>query len=368
MAAAIDRTAVLEAAARLVERRRYDLAIAEYRKLIALNPRDARTWLKIGDIECRRSAYADAIDAYVRAGEAYSAQGHAAKMIATFTRVRELIATRAPHLEELYSRLPFAIVDAYCELGLTSDAMVVLGDLAADLSRRGREAEAIAVLRKGTEIDPEHPSPRLRLAEALSRFGDTLGAVAELGVAASRLVAMGRTEDALIVIERLLHHDPDPSFARLAAELYLARGSREDATLALRKLQICVRADEKDLDALRLLAQAFGALGHVEKVDEVQREIAEIVGARGIPPLPPAEPAPEPPSDDASSDEDMRKTTERSTVQVIPVSPESWKAIASRLQAVGGEGEQVLAFVCAPENDERATMRTIYGVVKILFD
>jgi tetratricopeptide (TPR) repeat protein len=367
MAAAVDRSAVLEAAARLVEKRRYDLALAEYRKLIAVDARDARTWLKIGDIECRRSAFVQAIEAYVRAGEAYSAQGHAAKSIATFTRVRELIATRAPELEERYARLPFAIVEGYRQLGLVSDALVVLGDLATDLARRGQEAESIAVLRQATELDPEHPSPRLRLAEALSRAGDAPAAATELGVAASRLVAKGRTEDALIVIERLLHHQPDPSFARLAAELYLARGSREDATLALRKLQICVRADERDLDALRLLAEAFGILGHVEKVDEVRREIAEIVGGRGVPPLPPAnveeELAPE-----SSPADDTRKVTEQSTVQVIPVSPESWKAIASRLQAVGGEGEQVLAFVCAPEGNERATMRTIYGVVKILFD
>src|SRR5207253_3351254 len=118
---------------RLVERRRYEQAIAEYHKLIDRDPRDARTLLKVGDLQCRRGAYVEAIEAYARAGEAYVTQGHAAKAIATLTKVRELVATHAPQLEARYAHLPSTIVDAYRQLGWTSDALVFLGDHAADL-------------------------------------------------------------------------------------------------------------------------------------------------------------------------------------------------------------------------------------------
>ena len=41
-------------------------------------------------------------------------------------------------------------------------------------------------------------------------------------------------DDALKVVERILHFRVDPRFARVAAELYLERGSREDGLQALR--------------------------------------------------------------------------------------------------------------------------------------
>ena len=83
--------------------------------------------------------------------------------------------------------------------------------------------------------------------------------MAEFAVAAGQLVKLGRRDDALKVVERLLHHRPDPTHARIAAELYLARNQPNDGMQALCKLQICFQANPKDLDTLGLLARAFDA-------------------------------------------------------------------------------------------------------------
>jgi tetratricopeptide (TPR) repeat protein len=357
---ALDRDAVLEAAGRLVERRRYEQALGQYVLLVENDPRDARTLLKVGDLQCRLGSHAQAIDAYARAGDVYTSQGHALKAIATYTKVRELIALHAPQLEDPYAHLTFTIVDLYVQLGLHSDALAVLDAAARRLEQHGKEREAIEVLRRTTEIDPQSCLPRLHLAEALSRADDPAGAAREMGIAATQLVASGRTDAALTVIDRLLHHRADPVFARMAAEIHLAKDTHQDAILALTKLQICVRADPRDVGSLRLLARAFAALGHEERVAEVKREIAAIAQASELPAM---TPSPEPASSLA-----LKDTAERAAVQVIEVSAQSWNDLAARLQAQEGGGveeERVIAFVCS--DDERSTIRTIYGVVKVLF-
>ncbi|HEY2369150.1 MAG TPA: tetratricopeptide repeat protein, partial [Polyangiaceae bacterium] len=273
---AIDREKVLEAAQKLVEKKRYDKAILEYQKLVDSDPNDVRTLLKIGDLQLKMQAFPEAIATYERVGKYYAAQGFALKAIAVYKQVREIVQKHVPHLEERYAHIAPRLADLYQQLGLVSDALAALDEVAVRLSRQQRDAEALDVFRKIVTLDPTNPIPHLRLAEALSRSRDTDGAVSEFGQAAAQLIKVGQTDNALKVLERLLHHRPEPAQARLAAELYLQRGGMNDGMQALGKLQICVQANPKDLTTLDLLARAFGKLGQPRKGIEVQKEMARI--------------------------------------------------------------------------------------------
>jgi ATPase subunit of ABC transporter with duplicated ATPase domains len=55
------REKVLLAAQGFIQRKRYDKAVAEYQKIIQQDPDDARTLLKIGDLQSKMEAHADAI-------------------------------------------------------------------------------------------------------------------------------------------------------------------------------------------------------------------------------------------------------------------------------------------------------------------
>ncbi len=273
---AIDREKVLEAASKFVEKKRYDKAIVEYQKLIESDPNDARTLLKMGDLQLKMAAYPEAITTYERVGRYYAAQGFALKAIAVYKQVREIVQKHVPHLEERYAHIPPKLAELYQQLGLVSDALAALDEVATRLSRQQRDGEALDIFRKIVALDPTNPLPHLRLAEALSRSRDADGAVSEFGVAAALLIKLGRRDDALKVLERLLHHRPEPAQARLAAELYLQRGAANDGMQALAKLQICVQANPKDLTTLDLLARAFVQLGQPRKGVEVQKEMARI--------------------------------------------------------------------------------------------
>jgi tetratricopeptide (TPR) repeat protein len=278
---AIDREKVLAAAQKYVEKKKYDKAVIEYQRVIQEDPNDARTLLKIGDLQSKMEAYADAVATYERVGKFYASQGFALKAIAVYKQIREIIAKHVPQLDDQYAHITPKLAELYQQLGLTSDALAALDEVATRFQRQNRDAEAIEVFRKIVDLDPTNPLPHLRLAEALSRAKDAEGAVAEFAVASGQLVKLGRRDDSIKVIERLLHHKADPSHARMAAELYLARNQPNDGLQALSKLQICFQANPRDLDTLGLLAKSFNQIGQAAKAIEVHKEMARIARDTG---------------------------------------------------------------------------------------
>jgi len=278
---AIDREKVLAAAQKYVEKKKYDRAVAEYQKVIQEDPNDARTLLKVGDLQSKMETYADAVGTYERVGKFYASQGFALKAIAVYKQIREIIAKHVPQLEDKYAHISPKLAELYQQLGLTSDALAALDEVATRLQRQNRDGEAIQVFRKIVDLDPTNPLPHLRLAEALSRVKDADGAVSEFGTAAVQLAKLGRRDDALKVLDRLLHHKQDPLHARMAAELFLARNGPNDGMQALAKLQVCFQANPRDFDTLALLAKAFNQIGQAAKAIEVHKEMARIARDTG---------------------------------------------------------------------------------------
>ena len=273
---AIDREKVLQAAQKYAEKKKYDKAVIEYQRLVAADPNDARTLLKIGDLQTKMGTYPDAIATYEGVGRLYAQQGFALKAIAVYKQIRELIAKHAPTLDERYGHITPKLAELYEQLGLVSDALAALDEVATRFQRQQRDAEAIAVCQKIVQLDPSNPLPHLRLAEALSRTRDLDGAVSSFKAASTLLMQIGRRDDAVKVLERLLHHKTDLEQARLCAELYLERGQPQDGMLALAKLQLCFQADPRNLDTLGLLSRAFNVIGQAAKSIEVQKEMARV--------------------------------------------------------------------------------------------
>jgi len=272
----IEREKIVQAAQKYIEKKKYDRAIVEYQRIVQEDPNDARTLLKIGDLQARLSAYPEAIATYDRVGQFYASQGFALKAIAVYKQIRELIKKHAPDLADRYGHIVPKLADIYTQLGLTSDALAAWDEVATRLQRASRDRDAIEVFRKMVELDAGNPLPHLRLAEACCRVQSLDEAIESFWTAAELLLNLERADDALKVVERILHFRPDARFARVAAELYLGRATREDGMQALAKLQICFQADPKDLETLGLLAQAFTLIGQEAKAVEVYKEMARL--------------------------------------------------------------------------------------------
>jgi tetratricopeptide (TPR) repeat protein len=278
---AADREKIIQAAQKWVDKKRLDRAIEEYQKIVRDDPNDARTLLKIGDLQARMQDYELAIATYDRVGQFYAQQGFALKAIAVYKQIRDLIRKHAPGLTDRYSYIVPRLAEIYTQLGLTSDALAAFDEVAARYQRNGQDRDAIEVFRKMVELDSTNPLPYLRLAEACCRVQNLDEAIDAFWTAAELLLKLERRDDALKVIERILHFRPDPKYARVSAELYLQKGRREDGLQALAKLQIAFQADPRDIDTLALLAQAFTVIGQAEKSIEVYKEMARIARENG---------------------------------------------------------------------------------------
>lgn len=277
----LDREKTLQAAQKHVEKKRFDKAIQEYQKIIQEDPNDARTLLKIGDLQARMEAYPEAIATYDRVGAFYSGQGFALKAIAVYKQIRELIKKHVPELEDRYGHIAPKLAAIYTELGLTTDALAAYDEVATRMQRGGRDRDAIDVFRRMVALDSTNPLPHLRLAEACCRVQALDEAINSFWTAAELLIRLKRRDDALKVIERILHFRADARYARVAAELYLERGEATDGMQALAKLQLCFQLDPKNLDVLSLLSRAFIAIGQEPKAIEVKKEMARLAQEQG---------------------------------------------------------------------------------------
>jgi len=262
----INRNKVLDAARKHQSRGQYDKAIAQYKKLVDADKRDVRSLLKIGDLYVRKGDRGSAIETYQSVADHYAAQGFFLKAIAVYKQILKLDPSRLDAQVQLG--------EMYEQLQLISDAMSVFEDVSNAFMRAGDTDEALRMLGKMVELDPEHIPVRIKYAEALSRAGRTQEAADEFEQGAHLLKDQGRLDDFIKVAERLLYHrSNDVRIAKELAETYI---ERRDPKRALAKLQLCFKADPRDVSTLSLLAEAFLMLSQTDKAVSVYREIARI--------------------------------------------------------------------------------------------
>jgi tetratricopeptide (TPR) repeat protein len=269
---AVDREKVVQAALKYAEKKRYDKAIVEYQRILAEDPNDARILLKVAELQTKGEMFPAAIETYERVGKLYSRQGFPQKAVAVYNQLRELLARHAPHLEDRYGGVPLELAKLHQQLGHVADAIFIWEQIATKHLKSGHELDAAEAFKKLVELDGNNPLHRLRLAETLARARNVEGAIGQFRAAAELLLQLGHLDNALKVYDRLLQIRPEPAVAKQAATLYLERNQGNDAMMALAKLQIAFKANQKDLETLAMLARSFEQLNQPEKAIEVYKE------------------------------------------------------------------------------------------------
>lgn len=268
---AINRNKVIAVAQKYAEKGAYDKAIAEFLKVVKEEPDDVRTWLKVGDLYAKKGARQEATSTYLKVAEYYANQGFYLKAVAVYKQILKL----DPTVVQVNIRL----AELYQQLGLLSDAQNQYEHVAGFFQRQGRTRDALDVMQKLVELDPDNVPSRIKLAELYSKEEMREDAVREFGVAADRLREQGRIDDFIKVGERLLWHKPGAiDLGRELAAIYLERG---DPKRALAKLQQCFQAAPRDVETLQLLARAFQTIGQLPKTISVYKEMARIFAEGG---------------------------------------------------------------------------------------
>jgi len=266
----IDRAKALKAAQKYLAKGQLDRAIVEYEQVVALDPKDPRSLLKLGDLYTRVGETKKAVATYRKVALQYGDEGFFLKAVAVHKQILKL----EPGNFDAWEKLG----EMYEALTLTSDAVATYEQVAEAAARLGKNETALRALGRASEVEPENVAAAIRYAEALSKADRIEDAVEAFRRGADLLKREGRLEDYMKVSERLLFHSHDDvERARELAELYL---DRDRGKQALAHLQTCFKNDPRDPRTLLLLGRAFEQLGQGPKAASVYRELARVHGQK----------------------------------------------------------------------------------------
>ncbi len=267
----MDKNKIIEAAAKLVAKGAYDKAIKEYQKILEADPKDVRILQKMGELYQKKNDNGQAAHYFTKVAESYASDGFFLKAVALYKQVLKL----NPGLIEVNLKL----AELHQQLQLMSEAMAFYQIVANHYDKQGDVKASLGILKKMVDLDPDNVASRRKLAELYARENMNKEALAELRKAAEFYKRHSRIDDYLATAERISALEPNNGeLARELAEQYLQRG---DQKRALAKLQVCFKADPRDIDTLRLLAQAFQGLGQTSKTVSVYKELAKIYQEKG---------------------------------------------------------------------------------------
>ncbi|HYV43873.1 MAG TPA: tetratricopeptide repeat protein [Myxococcaceae bacterium] len=269
----MDKNKIIEAAAKLVAKGAYDKAIKEYQKVLDGDPRDVRVLQKMGELYQKKNDNIQAAYYFTKVAESYSQDGFFLKAVALYKQVLKL----NPNLVDVNLKL----AELHQQLGLMSEAMAYYQIVANHHDKQGDTKASLDTLKKMVDLDPDNVASRIKLAELYARDSMQQEALDEFKRAAEYLKRNNRSDDYMRVAERISSLEPDNlQLAKDLAQGFLQKG---DQKRALAKLQICFKADSKDIETLTLLAQAFQGLGQTSKTISVYKELAKVYSDKGQP-------------------------------------------------------------------------------------
>lgn len=267
----MDKNKVIEAAAKHVAKGAYDKAIKEYQKVLEADPKDARILQKMGELYQKKNDNAQAANFFVKVAERYSADGFFLKAVAQYKQVLKL----NPALVDINLKL----AELHQQLQLTGEAMAHYQAVVTHYENAGNTKASLETLKKMVDLDPDNIPSRIKLGELFAKEKMNAEAIAELRHAGDALKKAGRTDEYFRVAERISSIEPENTqLARELAEAYL---SKHDHKRALAKLQICFKADPRDVATLKLLGTTFEGLGQTSKTISVHKELAKVYQEQG---------------------------------------------------------------------------------------
>jgi len=246
---AFEKAKVIKAAEKFLSQGKINAAIKEYRQIIKHDDDDLTAVNMLGDLLARAGQKDEAISCFLRIAEHYREQEFRLKAIAMYKKIEKL-KPRDPDiankLGELYAAQDL-VVDARAQFLIVADAY----------TRAGQTRKSLSVLHRIADLDPQNISIRLQLAENYFKEGMENEAARAFGEAAQRLLENGDLEKSHSAYLRALELKPnDKTLLRGLLSVTSALGTAEDAAEVLEK---AVAEMPDDTVLASMLADAYVA-------------------------------------------------------------------------------------------------------------
>jgi tetratricopeptide (TPR) repeat protein len=244
---AFDKAKVLKAAEKFLSTGKINAAIKEYRQIVDNDVDDLTTLNMLGDLYVRSSKNEDAIKCFERIAEHYSAQEFNLKAIAMYKKI-ERLRPRDPVVA-------LKLADLYANQGLVHDARAQYLVVAEAYTKSGDNKRSLDILHKIADLDPNNTEIRLKLADGYLKENMRRESAEAFVQAANRFHQVGSHDQALDAYNKALQLVRDDREAlRGMLESHIARGTADEAAEVLDRI---VETNEDDKVLVSMLARAY---------------------------------------------------------------------------------------------------------------
>jgi len=244
---AFEKAKVLKAAEKFLSQGKINAAIKEYRQIVDNDADDLTTLNMLGDLYARAGKKEDAVACFERIAEHYCGQEFNLKAIAMYKKI-ERLKPRDPVTAH-------KLADLYASQGLVVDARSQYLIVADAYTRVGNNKKTLEILHRIADLDPNNTEIRLKLADGYLKENMRREAVGAFVQAANRLQQTGAHDRALDAYSKALSLIPDQRDAlRGMLETHIVRGTPDDAAEVLEPV---VKDNEKDHELVSMMARAY---------------------------------------------------------------------------------------------------------------
>jgi len=245
-------------------------ALALYKKILNLNPGDARSLLALGELNESKGLTTDAIRFYLAAADTLSKEGNKEKLLEIYEKILALSPSNIP--------LRNKVAEIYLKEGLISEAVKQYLHIARLYGEKGETEKAIDFYRKTLDTQPLNREAILELNGLYERTGNLARAIEQMKEAAGLFpqdsdilvrfaelcIAGGMFAEAREYLAQIIEMEPGNIRARrLLGDMYVKEGDREKAWSEYRSVLDDILLDENYEDAIRLL-ESFKDIDRVE--------------------------------------------------------------------------------------------------------
>ena len=273
----IDRAATLRNAEKLIRQGKLPDAIAEYVRLVEDQPGDWNLANSLGDLYARAGQIDKAIAQYGQIADSLNDEGAGAKAAAVYKKILKL---KPDHEHTLVQ-----VSEILGSQGRYADARFHLNTLIELRKAKGDVRGALQAKVRLGSLDPEDYEGRMTAASARIEMGDKAGALNDLKEIAGELADKGRQPEAIEVLREAAKLNPDDEEIReKLLAVHFAAGdyaqARECATTIeqFRMIAAALEGAGQADDALDTLRQA--ATAHPGDT-ELSAQLARIFIAKG---------------------------------------------------------------------------------------
>src|SRR6476659_6554147 len=225
---AFEKAKVLKAAEKFLSQGKINSAIKEYRQIVDNDADDLTTRNMLGDLYARSGKKEDAVACFERIAQHYGAQEFNLKAIAMYKKI-ERLRPRDPIVA-------MKLAELYAAEGLVHDARAQYLVVADAYTRSGDNKRTLEILHKIADLDPNNTEVRLKLADGYLKENMRREAAAAFVQAAHRLHQVGSHDKALEAYSEALKLARDDREAlRGMLEAHIARGTADEAAEVLER-------------------------------------------------------------------------------------------------------------------------------------